>query len=732
MKRVLSTLISFALALVSCESDVNVLPAELEFDAPDFFAEIADETRTQLDSSNHVMWNEGDAITIFKKSDHNMKYSAHSLSDSRTSCSFTYTKEYVRHTGTKYYSYIGVYPYRETNTMVDNIVTFSIPAIQTYQSGNEFGYIPMVAKSYSLNLRFQAPSSVFRLNLSKVDDPTNPQYLLKSVTLNSATTDIAGMVDVNMLSDELKAVVDPSAGTTSKSVILDLEEGVELTTTPQSFFIALPVFSVPANDLTVTFEVEVDGKAYSVKKTLVIDMDFVAGRMKSVTLPLNAEEFSGSTDETVGGNIIENENIVKNDDGSYTCPITKDMILDEPLYLPEGKATLQLASGATLTNSKENANSALVVIEKDAELTIEGDGVISTYNDFTASTQSVTRAASNTAFPIVVNGTLIINDGDYTLNAYATSWLNCGIYVAEGGTLIINGGTFRSTFGSYIIGHQLGKRPNIKVRGGCFEGYNPSDNDFDTDCDYVDNEMNFASYQIWKDIYEVHSRTDNFVIGDPDMIIPDEDYIYLAESIFKNGGNAEVYAYLDITNSYDICYPVALNFYCAMYSGFHYCGGNDAMFNVYSDLSVNVENNAIDGGIFDSDATIMRVYDGGTITLNGGDYGYGDADFEPTCESLFEACGGDIVVNAGYFRKTNPVNDVYYTFDCYTGVATRTVGEGETEVNPGSVAIYGGYFEEFNPALGRVNGEVCGYLAPGAVLGSYTDSEAGCVVYTVQ
>ena len=108
MKRALFTLFAMALALVSCD----VLPAELEFDAPDFYAEIADETRTQLNNTNFVMWNEGDEITIFKKSDHNMKYSAHSLSDTRTTCSFTYTKEYIRHTGTKYYRYYAVYPYR--------------------------------------------------------------------------------------------------------------------------------------------------------------------------------------------------------------------------------------------------------------------------------------------------------------------------------------------------------------------------------------------------------------------------------------------------------------------------------------------------------------------------------------------------------------------------------------------------------------------------------------------
>lgn len=697
MKKHLFTLCAIVFALVGCQTEVNILPADLEFDAPDFYAEIADQTRTQLNDSNRVLWNDTDVITIFKRTDHNLKYEATELSESRTNCTFSYTREYVRHTGAKFDFYYSVYPFREDNTISADVISMSMPSIQTYEAGNEFKHVPMVAKSYTLNIVFDAPTSVMRVKLSKVDDPND--YLLKSITVTSASQNLAGMVDIDMTQDVFKAVVNPDAGVASKSVMLDFEDGVALTTDIQSFFLPIPYVTVSENDLLITCEVEVSGKTYFVERPIAAAVTFDPCTIKAVTVPsINAEEFVGSTEDQIGGDITEG--LTPEDDGSFVCPITEDMILTEPLYLPQGAtATISLSNGATLSNSAANPNSALIAVEEGADLTIEGDGALSTIvaSAAQASALSATRAASNTAFPIVVNGTLRIKGGRFTLNSYATSWLNCGIYVGPKGKLIIEGGRFHSPKGSFIFGHEHGNRPEINIHGGRFEGYDPSDNDFDGNgSNYLEPE--YASYYVAENELVVAERTAEWEV----------DNNYLLKSIIENGGTAHLVVpeegYYELTESMSVNYPVTLDIsnsadaQCCIYFD-----GNDTMFRCYSDLTIG---SPITFGQIDSSyempkvplfyleavSDIATVYEGGSLTVNNGEY-FGGTDGVTT--SLFNSRGGDITINNGAFSLGVIESN------------TITV-EGE-----GQVIIYDGdFYNDFDPANVNVNGEVVSLVAP--------------------
>lgn len=697
MKKHLFTLCAIVFALVGCQTEVNILPADLQFDAPDFYAEIADQTRTQLNDSNRVLWNDTDVITIFNRTDHNLKYEATELSDSRTNCTFSYTREYVRHTGAKFDFYYSVYPFREDNTIDADVISMSMPSIQTYEAGNEFKHVPMVAKSYTLNLVFDAPTSVMRVKLSKVDDPND--YLLKSITLTSASQNLAGMVDIDMTQDVFKAVVNPDAGVASKSVMLDFEDGVALTTDIQSFFLPIPYVSVSDNDLLITCEVEVSGKTYFVERPIAAAVTFDPCTIKAVTVPsIDAEEFVGSTDDQIGGDITEG--LTPDDDGHYSCPITEDMILTEPLYLPQGTtATISLSNGATLSNSATNPNSALVAVEEGADLTIEGDGALSTIvaSAAQASALSATRAASNTAFPIVVNGTLRIKGGRFTLNSYATSWLNCGIYVGPKGKLIIEGGRFHSPKGSFIFGHEHGNRPEIIIHGGRFEGYDPSDNDFDGNgSNYLEPE--YASYYVAENELVVAERTAEWEV----------DNNYLLKSIIENGGTAHLVVpeegYYELTESMSVNYPVTLDISnsadakCCIYFD-----GNDTMFRCYSDLTIG---SPITFGQIDSSyempkeplfyleavSDIATVYEGGSLTVNNGEY-FGGADGVTT--SLFNSRGGDITINNGAF-----------SLDVIESNTITVEGEGQ-------VIIYDGdFYNDFDPANVDVNGEIKSLVAP--------------------
>ena len=725
MKKVLLSLLAFSFAFVGCQTEINILPNGFDNDAPDFFAEVADVTRTQLSDSNAVLWNESDLISIFKRNDHNMKYKTKSLSESRTSCSFTFTGEGVRRTGSEIERYYSIYPYADDNAVNDNVLSFAIPTIQTYKADDELSYVPMVAAGTNLNLKFKAPSSVFRMYLSKFDpnELNSSIYVLKSVTITSETIALAGVAEVDMTKDVYEAVINTDAGVSSNSVMLDLVDGAELSSTKQSFFIALPKFSAPANDLTVTFEVEVDGKTFYVEKKISSAISFDAGRIKAVELALNVDEFTGSTEDGIGGDITEDENFTQNPDGSYSCDITEDMIIDEPLYLPEGTtATISLGEGKTLSNSSINTNKSLVVIEDGAELTIDGSGAITSVVPATQAL-SATRAASNTAFPIVVNGTLRIKGGRFTLNSYATSWLNCGIYIGPNGKLIVEGGTFRSTKGSYIFGHEFGKRPDITIHGGRFEGYDPSDNDFDGEgSNYLEPE--YASYYVAENELVVAERTANWEV----------DNSYLLNSILKNGGNATLidsvhdnWAF-NVDNNINVNYPVNISVSgdaskvsgeCILYI--------ETPINCYADVNIKCDytygdidpdSYAPDTKLLyiDSNTAIANVYNGATLTLGDATY-FGGSD--EVSETLFNLYGGNIVVNDGSYTLSERIN------------AANMFVIDSRYAEESSLVVNGGVFYGYNPESVAFGEEVknCVPEGKGALLswdgGHYTIKNKG-------
>ena len=696
MKRFLTTLFFAAIALVSCEYAVEIRPSQFDVDAPDFYAEITDETRTQLSDSNRVLWCSDDLITIFLRDDHNLKYKIKTISDSRTNATFSFTRQGVTNTGAKFLVYYGVYPYSEYNKAYNNTLSLNLPSVQPYVVGSELKNVPMVAVSTDLNLSFQAPTSLLRLNVSRDDMGGNP-YILKQILVSSESTYISGMVNVDMSETPCKAVVDESSELKSRHISIDLGDGVELSTDGQSVYAALADVTLPADDLSLTFTVDVDGKSYDVKKKIKADIHYQAGRVFTAPVQISADDFTPSNGNSNGGDITESDDFILNDDGSYSCPITEDMIIDEPLYLPNGTtATISLGENATLSNSTYNVNSALVVIDEGADLTIDGSGAITSITATAlASTLNATRAAEdNTAFPIVVNGTLRIKGGDFTLNSFATSWLNCGIYIGPNGKLIVEGGTFRSPKGSFIFGHELGNRPTIEIVGGRFEGYDPSDNDFDGEgSNYLEPE--YASYYVAENELVVAERTAEWEV----------DNNYLLKSIIENGGTAHLVVpeegYYELTESMSVNYPVTLDIsnsadaQCRLYF--------DTPINCYAD--VNIKGDSYDPNMLyiDSIEAIANVYSGATLTLGKAMY-FGGTD--EVSETLFNLYGGKIVVNDGSYVLSERINaDNMFVVD------PRYAEESSLVVN-------GGVFYGFDPERVTFDEEVknCVVDGKGAVI----------------
>lgn len=678
--------ISLAVLFTACESQIDIEPVNLDFETPDIIASLPDQTRTFLGEGNTIYWNVGDQLTVFSKSDHNLKYQIAELEEGSTTARFTYTREYVLHSGTKFQRYVAAFPFDEATTVDPSkgVISMMLPSTQFYDAARDFRYVPLTAVSTSMNMNFVAPSSVLRLRVNK-DNPN--EIILKRVIVESASQYIAGMVDINMMDVTPVAVVNESLDIPSKSIVLDFGSGVELTDELQQFYIALPVTNFGVNDLKITCVYDMNGDEFKASKTYDKEINFKVASIKSTNITITNPDVNGST---VDGDLVVDGN----------------MELDEPLVVPSGEVTITV--DGKLTNSASNPNSALIVVGEDATLTIDGSGSIETIvPEAQATALSATRATFNSAFPIVVNGTLRIKGGRFALNSYATSWLNCGIYVGPKGKLIIEDGRFHSPKGSYIFGHEFGKRPEIIIHGGRFEGYDPSDNDFDGNgSNYLEPE--YASYYVAENELVVAERTAEWEV----------DNNYLLKSIIENGGTAHLLVpeegYYELTESMSVNYPVTLDIsnsadaQCRLYF--------DTPINCYAD--VNIKGDSYDPNMLYIDAikAIANVYSDATLTLGKAMY-FGGSD--KVSETLFNLYGGNIVVNDGSYVLSERIK------------AANMFVVDPRYAEESSLVVNGGVFYGYNPESVAFGEEVknCVPEGKGALLswdgGHYTIKNKG-------
>lgn len=695
--------ISLAVLFTACESQVDIEPVNLDFETPDIIASLPDQTRTFLGEGNTIYWNVGDQLTVFSKSDHNLKYQIAELEEGSTTARFTYTREYVLGSGKTHYYYLAAYPFQEETTVTqDYILTIKIPSVQQYDPTHNFKHVPLTAISTSMNMNFVVPSSALRVRVNK-DNPN--EITLKKIIVSSASQNIAGLADIDMKVLTPVAVINDTIGIPSQNITLDFGEGVELTEELQQFYIALPAVTFGVNDLKITCVYDMNGDEFKASKTYDKEVNFKVASIKSTNLTITNPDVNGST---VDGDLV----------------VDGDMELDEPLVVPSGEVTISLNSGATLKNSASNPNSALIVVEEDATLIIEGEGSITTVApEAQATALSATRATFNSAFPIVVNGTLRIKGGSFTLNSYATSWLNCGIYVGPKGKLIIEGGRFHSPKGSFIFGHEHGNRPEIIIHGGSFEGYDPSDNDFDGEgSNYLEPE--YASYYVAENELVVAERTAEWEV----------DNSYLLNSILKNGGNATLidsvhdnWAF-NVDNNINVNYPVNISVSgdaskvsgeCILYI--------ETPINCYADVNIKCDytygdidpdSYAPDTKLLyiDSNTAIANVYNGATLTLGDATY-FGGSD--EVSETLFNLYGGNIVVNDGSYTLSERIN------------AANMFVVDPRYAEESSLVVNGGVFYGYNPESVAFGEEVknCVPEGKGALLswdgGHYTIKNKG-------
>ena len=670
MKRVFLSVVAAATLFVGCNADAEIeVLRPIKVDAPTFSASFDDQTRTSYEENQgYAKWIENEHLSIFNFDNHNLKYYIHNVGNNGKTADMDYAEEYVEKSGDILDQNYAIYPYSEANEAANGVIYSEIPAVQTFDVESNFKNVPIVACSPDTSLSFSIPTAIYRYKVKKQNHPS--KFYLKSITMTSASRNIAGAIEIDMTAEKPVAVVTGDG----KSVTLDLgENGVEITTTEQYFYIALPAISFPENDRTITCLVSKGGKDYQVviEKNNVMDLE--AGVVKSTSIELKATSFTAnSVYPSSGGELV----------GSLT--LTSDFTLTQPLTVPAGEeATLNL-NGHTITNQVENTSTDVIIIEEGAKLTINGNG-------------DVKAVSGNDGYPIVCYGELTINDGVFTSGVDANGESNACIYAKTNGKITINGGEFKGADGSFVLNLHDGSRStaSITVKGGKFHNFDPANNASEgAGTNFV--AEGYISVETSEGVWEVFPANEPIEVATAAAL----------EDVLAQGGKATLTNDIAIEKSLVVAdgksATLDLN-------------GNDITVNtesvelgegdaiiVYGDLTINGEG-TVTGN---TRAVWARSNTGATVTINGGTY---VGATKEACEVIYASGNGKIVINDGDFSATK-INEGDFAAPQYAVLNLH--GNGKDGAN---ITVKGGTFHNFDPANNISENPVQNFVAEGYI-----------------
>ncbi len=128
-------------------------------------------------------------------------------------------------------------------------------------------------------------------------------------------------------------------------------------------------------------------------------------------------------------------------------------------------------NGYSITNTANNSHTDVIVVLEGASLTIvdssaEGKGTIE-------------AVSGNDGYAVISKGTLIINGGNFKSGVDAKNQPNAVVYARDNGKIYVNGGVFHNEHNSgFVLNKRDADRDNtvIEVRGGRFENFDPANN----------------------------------------------------------------------------------------------------------------------------------------------------------------------------------------------------------------------------------------------------------------
>ena len=222
MKKSISVLFSILVMLSSCSKDPSSSPGNTDtdntntdngndsgitFDRNEFTA-IIDEThetpaKTTL-NENQVIWNEGDAISIFDGSGTNFRFVAAS---SGTSVTFTKVTEGTL-TGN---TFLAIYPYQDSNTIEGGVISAKTPESYTVDNSafTSAKSALMIARTTDNELHFKNVSSLLKFEIPEGVDIAKMYFYASGADLSgnvSLSFDDAGKPVINTGTPEYKGI----------------------------------------------------------------------------------------------------------------------------------------------------------------------------------------------------------------------------------------------------------------------------------------------------------------------------------------------------------------------------------------------------------------------------------------------------------------------------------------------------------------------------------------------
>ena len=227
---------------------------------------VLQDTRTGLGTGGTTIWNDDDAVSIFKRSGYHQMYQVEA--GGSNTATLVYADVSVPNAlSLTDYNY-AVYPYSAGNSIdADEVISLDLSSLaeQSYTEGTfENGKAVMVAKSADNNLAFFNTLAVLRLKLCAV---VAGDVQVSKITLTSKTQPLNGMATVNMAVTKQPAVFTSTADANKATVLtcatpVVLSNSCDGTAGGHDFYILMPAVAFPANDLTIKVEgVDLNGKA---------------------------------------------------------------------------------------------------------------------------------------------------------------------------------------------------------------------------------------------------------------------------------------------------------------------------------------------------------------------------------------------------------------------------------------------------------------------------------------
>ena len=303
MKKIIAFGFSAMLLLSACSNDIkdmvdNVPVPQLGLQYMEFTASTA-ETRTQLTSDNNVVWQAGDAISIFD-GEGNRKFTTN---DGGTNAVFGGNA-----TGTT--TYYALYPYLEGATIESNVIkNVTLPSEQAAKAGSfdATSNLSVAIASSDLQLAFKNVGSLVRFSVSNSQASKVRKVKLTS---HDKTAVLTGTIDIT-LGDQLSAT--PTSGQLPSATLI-ADKGLE---TGKYYYLAvLP--SELSTGFSLTF-FDDEGKTWQKDYTKETNI------ARSISLQLDAIEIGNFT-----SSLLTNANLIaaaekstgrtftKNEDGSVS------------------------------------------------------------------------------------------------------------------------------------------------------------------------------------------------------------------------------------------------------------------------------------------------------------------------------------------------------------------------------------------------------------------------------